>query len=423
MAKLKFVTDVSNFALLRGLARTRTRLVVSALLALAATYAFGFWSAHYIFEVSGSVVVNMFLITGNMLAMLVASFLLTVLFGDLAFPGPWRETIFLETDPGDLARAPVKNHSGEFLVILVLLILANAFGLNYATGGFLAKYHRVGYFRVLLRSDQVERRVRAYDNLTQDSNYPLWSYDDVQQLILDGFDDPAADVRAAAAWSAGRVEIDRARPRLIELLDDSSAEVSASAAVSLGKLPLSVRTRRAVERTLATADSPVRKIGAIRGLGLMRSEQSVDPLLPFIDSDRKDVRYNALWALRRIGSEEARDPVWNIIEGDPSKRDRCAAYDTLKKVATDEDVIWAVRRYQEGSFPPPCEPRVWTERDGTKHRILIGDSFRVKLVKIVANHAPRDHRNWFERIARDPEAPGRLREVASTVLRKLRRAE
>lgn len=419
MAKLKFITDVSNFGLLQSLARTRGRLVLSTLAAIAATYGLGFWSAHYIFEVSNSVVGNMFIITANMFALLIASFLLTVLISDVAFPGPWRETVFLESDPEDLERAPVNNHSGEFFAILLLAILGNAFGLNYATGGFLERYHSVGYFKVRLRAETPARRIETYEQLTRDTNFPLWSNKDVQQLVLDGFEDPDPSVRAMAVWSAGKIELDRARDRVVEILDDPSPKVGAAAAVTLGKLTRSVRTREAVEATLDSAESAERRIGALRGLGLMRSERSAEVVVPLLEADDEEVMIHAFWALRRIGSESVRPTIREIIDGDPPKRKLCAAFDTLKKVATDEDILWAKRKYQSGEFPPPCEERRWTERDGTMRRILIGDSFRVKLLKVVANEAAPEHRDWFQRIVNDPKADDRHREVASDVLRQL----
>jgi len=423
MAKLQFITDVSNVGLLQSLARTRARLVLSTLAAIGATYGLGFWSAHYIFEVSNSVVGNMFIITANMFALLIASFLLTALIGDVAFPGPWRETVFLESDPGDRDRAPVNNHSGEFFAILVLAILGNAFGLNYATGGFLERYHSVGYFKVRLRADKPAGRIEAYEQLTRDTNFPLWSDGDVQQLVLDGFEDSDGSVRAMAIWSAGKMEIDRARDRIVQMLDDPSPTVGAAAAVTLGKLTRSVRTRKAVEATLESAQSDERRIGALRGLGLMRSERSTDVIVPLLDAENERVVIHAFWALRRIGSESVRPTIRKIIDDGPPKLRLCAAFDTLKKVATEEDVLWAKRQYQSGEFPPPCEGRRWTERDGTVRRILIGDSFRVKLLKVVANEAAPAHRGWFQRIVNDPRAKDRHREVASDVLRQLDRVQ
>jgi HEAT repeat protein len=423
MAKLKLITDVSKIGLLQGLARTRKRLIGSTVTAVLLTYGVGLFSAHYILETSASVVANMLIITGTMFLVLITSFLIAVLIGDLTFSGPWRETVFLGGSRDDLDRAPVKNHSGEFLVIFVVAILVNAFGINTAAGGFLEQYHTVGYFEVRLRSEAPEQRVAAYETLTRDVNFQLWEHEEIEQLVLDGLDDPAPNVRGIAAWSAGKMKLLRARPRLIELVaDDSSPRVVADAAVALGKLGLDAEARDTIQTRLTSTDDSTIQIGALRGLGLIGSPQSVDTVLKFIDADNDKLMVNAFWAIRKIGSEDARPATRSLIDDDTPLLKRCAAFDALKKVATEEDVLWAKRQYQTGEFDESCPARVWRERDGTKHRLVIDDSFREKLLKIIANQAAHEHKDWFQRIVNDPSEPERLRKVSSEVLRQLRRS-
>jgi hypothetical protein len=129
---------------------------------------------------------------------------------------------------------------------------------------------------------------------------------------------------------------------------------------------------------------------------------------------------HAFWALRQIGSEKARDPVRAVIDEDPPLTRRCAAFDTLKKVATQKDMMWARRHYQRLDYEESCPLKVWTERDGSKHYIVLDDSFKEKVLKIVANEAAADYQDWFQRIINDPDANYRLREVANEVLRQLR---
>lgn len=423
MAKLKLITDVSKVGLLQGLARTRARLIGSTIGAVMLTYGLGLFSSHYILEISASVVANMFIITGTMFLVLIASFLIAVLIGDLTFSGPWRETVFLGGTRDDLERTPVKNHSGEFLVIFVVAILVNAFGINTAAGGFLEQYHTVGYFEVRLRSEAPKQRVAAYETLTRDVNFQLWKNEDIEKLVLDGLDDPAPEVRAIAGWSAGKMKMQRARPHLIEIVaDDSAPQVVSDAAIALGKLGLDGDARDTLQTRLRSTDDSTIQVGALRGLGLIDSSQSVDTILQFIDAEEDALMVNAFWALRKIGSEEARPATRSLIDDDTPLLKRCAAFDALKKVATDEDLLWAKRQYQTGKFDQTCPARVWRERDGTKHRLVIDDSFREKLLKIIANQAAHEHRDWFQRIVNDPDEPERLRKVASEVLRQLRRS-
>jgi hypothetical protein len=423
MANFKFITDVSNLDLLQGLAQTRRRLVLSTVGGLAATYGAGFAASWYINEVSGSVIWNMFVITGVMFLVLIASYLLTLLIGDLSFKGPWRETVVLDNLDGR-DDAPVASHSGEFLVILVLAIVGNGVGLNVVTGGFLDQYHTVGYFKVRLRADSPEARVNGLHDLTKPTNRPNWSRPDVQAVVTDAFDDPTPEVRSMAVWAAGEMNIQSATDRLIEVMkEDPAAEVRGRAAIALGKLGLYPKTRKAIESVLKEAEAPEAIVGALRGLGLMASADSVSAILPVIDSDHEDVMLSAFWALRQIGSERARDAVRAVIDSDPSHLRKCAAWDTFKMVASDKDILWARRMYQKDDLGPPCEMRVWEEPHNTSHRILVGDTFHEKLIKIIANEAGVEYRDWFQRIVNDPSAPGRLREVASEVIGQIRSVE
>lgn len=423
MANFKFITDVSNLDLLQGLARTRRRLILSTVGGLAATYAAGFGASWYINEVSGSVIWNMFVITGVMFLVLIVSYLLTLLVGDLTFEGPWRETVVLD-DPDGPEKAPVASHSGEFLVILILAIVGNGVGLNVITGGFLDEYHTVGYFKVRLRADTPDARVSGLRDLTKPTNRTNWSNPEVQAVVVDAFDDPSPDVRSMAVWSAGEMDIQSATDRLISTMsEDDSPEVRGRAAIALGKLGLYPKSRKAIESVLDDADQPEAIVGALRGLALMESADSVPVILPFIEHDDEQVMLSAFWALRNIGSERARDAVREVIDGDPSHLRKCAAWDTLKKVATDDDILWARRMYQQDDLGPPCEMRVWEEPHNTSHRILVGDTFHEKLIKIVANEAGVEYRDWFQRIVNDPSAPGRLREVASEVIGQIRSIE
>ena len=132
MAILRFSTDISDLGLFRRFAITRKALVVTVVLGTALTWGIGFGSAHYVLNMSTSVVLNLLLITANMMVVLVCAALQTILVGDLSFPGPWREQVILGKSQ---ERVSVKNHGAEFLMIMTVLIVANIFLVETTTGG------------------------------------------------------------------------------------------------------------------------------------------------------------------------------------------------------------------------------------------------------------------------------------------------
>ena len=423
MPKIQLVTNVSEYALLSGLARTRGRLVASTIVATGAMIGFGLWSAHFILEVSSSVGLNLFLITFNMMLMLVAAYLQTLLIGDLTFSGPWREQVILGEKTGK--DVSVQDHNAEFMILLLLLVVGNAVGVNLASGGFMDTYHTEGFFRARLRSDSAQERLAAMEYMTDPMNFELWDVPGVQALVLDHLDDPDPETRLAAVWNAGEMGVTEARDELVAVVTDESLEsdLRARAAESLGKLGNAEAARQALEDVVRGGDEPEVLVGALRGLALMKSPLSVEAALPLTEHEDQQVMLHAFWVLRNAGEPKLRDYLHEQLEEETSKQRRCALIDTLKMVATKEDVTWARREFSKVEPEAKCEPVRWEERNERVHWVLYSDSFRVKYLKIVANASGGEQRAWFERIIADPTQPWRVREVASEVVKRLNEAK
>jgi hypothetical protein len=419
MPQIQLVTNVAEYALFRGLARTRGRLVVSTAVVTAATFGFGLASADYILNSSTSVGLNLGLITFNMMLVLVAAYLQTVLVGDLFFSGPWREQVVLGETPTD--GVSVKNHSAEFMIVLLIAVVLNGLAVDLGAGGFLETYHTEGFFRAELRSEDPGQRLGALEYMTEPLNFELWPVPEVQQLVVEHLDDPDPNVRARAIWNAGEMDIGAARDPLRRIVLDTSLDeaIRAEAAEALGQLGLDGVSREALEGLLSNETPSRLLIGALRGLALMKSPLSIKPVLPILDHDDRDVVLHAFWVLRSSGEPELRPMLHERLKATEDPQLQCALLDTLKMVATPEDVTWARRAFDRAPKEKKCEPIVWEERNERQHYVLYSDSLRVKYLKIVANASGGEQRAWFERIVADPEQPWRVREVAAEVVKRL----
>lgn len=422
MPRISLVTNVAEYALLRGLARSRGRLIVSSVTAVAATIAMGLWSAHYVLELSDSVGLNLALITANMMMMLVSAYLETVLVGDIFFGPAWREQVILGETPE--TGATVKDHNAEFMIVLLGLVVTNAAVINTASGGFMDTYHTEGFFRSGLRSAAAEDRLAALTYMTDPINFEVWPVPGVQNLVLQHLDDPDEDVRSAAIWNAGEMDILSARTPLIEIVgSDAPTRIRADAAEALGKLGNDTVAREALESHLAD-DEPARlRIAAFRGLALMKSPLSVDAVTPHAGTKDSEVMIHALWVLRETGEPAVRQMLRAELErptDDPVRT--CALLDALKMVANDEDVMWARRQFERVDAETKCEPVVWEERNERQYYVLYSDTLRVKYLKIVANASGAKQRAWFERLIADPQQPWRVREVANEIVKRLDKA-
>ena len=425
MARIQLVTDVSQWGLLSWPAATRRRLVLSTVVITALSFLSALLSAQFILEISASVLVNLLLITANMFLLLVAAFLQSALIGDLFFAGPWRERVFLgqrPKDPESLDLTTINDHNAEFIALIILAILANAFALNLSTGGFFAHYHDEGFFHVQMRHHDPDQRIASLASIADPNNNRLWERDGLRELIVTSFDDPSPEVQQQAIFTAGALQILRARPRLREIAaEEQDPHTRAEAAFTLGKLGRDQVSRLLLEELLSPDEPTEVRLGAFRGLTRMADPHSVEPVVAHIDDEQEEIQAYAFWTLARIGSSLPRDQVRAVIESEPHGFRRCAALEAFKLVAATEDSTWARRQFQNADREHYCQPLTFEERDERIHHVIWGESVRVKWLKTVGNTDPYEHRNWLQRLLADPDEEVHVRDVAAEILRQMDR--
>ena len=427
MPKLKFSAEVSEFGLLKPVAKTRARLIASTVAITAICLGAGIASAHYVLEQSSSVSLNMLLITANMVLVLVAAYVQTMLAGDVFFKGPWREQVLLgdKRYKKDLeVDALVQNHNAEFMIFFILLIIANAVGLNFAAGGFLDSYHTDGFFRVRMRHPEPQERLQAMRDMVEPTQTDLWPVPGIRKVVVGALDDADPEVRAQAVWNTGRMKIDAARPKLLELLgEDPSVEVRAQAGVALGALGQHDASRDALSQvvTQAKQPSPV-LVGALRGLGLMKDPEALPAAQAATTHPDQDVWVHGYWVMRQVRDPKTRVFVREALSRPQTDKVReCALLDTLKMVSSKEDVLWARKRFLRAAKDDKCEQIIWEDRDERQRYILYYDRMRTKYMKIIANSGDaQSQKDWFVRIASDPQELWPVREIAGQVLKQLR---
>lgn len=428
MPRIQLITNVSDFGFFLGVAKTRPRLITATVAMMAISAGAGMWSTRYILDTSQSVGLNLVIITLLMMLVLVTSYFMAMLAGDLFFPGPWREQVLLGHAPADGSVVSIDDHNLEFVIVLLIAVVFNAVMLNLVTDNFLDRYQAEGFFAVQLRSDDVQERVGALETLAEPMNYKIWERPGLHAVVLGAFDDPAQPVRERAYWTAGLLKIAAAQPALLAVIQGEHAPgEKKEAAVALGKIKDPKTSRLALEALATESSDPEVVVGALRGLGLMAQESSLPVALQLSESSDESVMIHAFWLIRQIDSKEARPLVKKGIAADPKGTRRCALYDTLKMLATPADVLWAKRQFQTTDPDLPesseCEFLVWTDHDDSKQILIYGDSYREKLMKIVANADAFTEKDWFQRQVNDPALPFRLRQVGTDVLRQIEKAQ
>lgn len=421
MRFINFKSNVSEFGFFRVLATSRQRLIISNIVLGILVYAFTFATSYFILERSVSVSLNLFIITLLMMAVLIVSYIQALLVGEFFFSNHWRERVIL----GDKeVEGTVKDHNAEFLIVVIALILVNVFTLNFMTHGFFGVYQEEGFFRSRLRSTDAEERKSALVKLADVTSFSLWENENLRALVRQHYNDSSAIVREHAAWNSGEMGDASAREALISLVNkDTNMGVKAAAALSLGKLGNSPEARKVLEDKLQKANESAEKIGLLRGLALMRSPLSGKPAWAFTRDEDETVSLYAYWVLRNGAPTGIREKLRERLKNPRSAKERCALLDTLKMVATEEDVIWSRRQFEKEEKEKGCEPLTWEDKNERLYYVLYSDSFRVKHMKIVANATGTKERSWFERLVADTSQSWRVREVALEIVKQIDKAK
>lgn len=420
MPKIKLVTNVSEHGLIRPFAVTRARLIGSTATITALGVASGVGSAQWILNSSDSVVLNLLLITINMMFLIAAAYFQAVLVGDLFFSSSWREQVILGRSTGD--NVTVKDHNAEFLICFLIALFANTLIVNYAAGDFFDTYHNETFFEVKLRSEDPEERKDAFVDLKDPMNYKLWDRQGIQDLAVQHIDDPVDEVAIEAIYHVGNMKVESAREKLATVVQDSdrSEAVRDEAAYAMAQLGNLGDSRKVLE-SIALSDSPTGvRIAALRGLAVLGSPLSSPAIAPLIEDPDLQVRLFAYWVLREAGDSDVREALFERLDDTIEKQERCAIFDTLKMVANEDDLLWARKTYRTQEADVTCDPIIWEDRGERQYYVTYSDSMRVKIMKIVANVDGHGAIGWFERLVADPQEEVRVREVANEILRRFK---
>ncbi len=422
--RLQLIPNVSEIGLLVPLARSRGRLIASALASTAALFAVTAFVASYIMEFSTSVGVNLLLITAAMLFIVVAAYIQAMLIGDLFFPGNFREDVLLnrlrELDPNSpeaLDQTRYRSYNLAFLVAVLLLLLGNYVATRAAFGDWLEAYHQIGYNLTELRADDDDARKRAFTDLAKPLYKDLWTDPRLVETVRAQLKHPRPEARQLAAWGAGAMHMTPLYDDLLALLQSEDKDTAAAAAVALGKLGdprawphLQALLERAWDR------DPQLALAGLRGVAMSRAQDLGPIAMRYAALDQPELRDTAHFALMQIAYLPARGDLFERLEsGSPEAQ--CAALESLKFIAAPEDIPRLKARFQSlDTDDPTCQERLWIEPNDHKNHIIWSETHRIKLLKAVWNAGHGAELEWFHTIAIDKEMPWPLRAQAADLV-------
>lgn len=321
---------------LRWLARTRLRLAVASLIALALYLGLALPLAAWVRDSSRSVSIDMGLLTSWLLALLLGAYCLAVLIGDRVFPYRWRERMVLGEDvpppeaANDLLPPPIpKSHGLSFALLFVGLVVAGVFTAEALTGGFFSEYQRVGSKRTLLRGDNQALKITLLNELA-DQRHESETRVALRLLDTTWRDDQQSDaVRDAALVALGRLALSldtsmaawaregvrehwelellrelrqQVAPDLRAALGGASPQRARHLLLALGKIREDASFELIADLVRAEAAAPSSTLeAAIVALGLLRDPRGLKPLTEVAPAIAESPYFRALaWSVGRI---------------------------------------------------------------------------------------------------------------------------
>jgi hypothetical protein len=424
--KFQLITNVSEFGLFQSLAKTRLRLVIAATLATAAWYGATFWVAGFVNGRSTSVELNVVVIAASMLLLLTASYIGAMLFGDLFFPGRWRERVLLgkriDADPNAADSLDVARHQNfnlQFLIAVVVLIAGNYFGANLVTGDYMDEYHDVGFLLTQLRSDVTTDKTAALAELSTPLYRGRWQDPRVKSAIVDELDSADPEIRGWAVYAVGAAQYEDHFDRLVAELDSDSDDTSAYAAEALGKLG-DKRAVGALITFLERSKHPRRQLGALRGLAQLKDPSAGPAIQKLTTSQFGEVQAHAFWALGQVEYHAAHPDLLALYEKG-SAAEKCGALEAMKYIPAKEDAERFKKEFVLVKDETQCPWVHWEDRDEIKTPVMYKGFFRTKFLKIIANSLVRHgkiypERDWFVLAASDKDRPFETRKQADDIV-------
>ena len=437
---------------LRWVAATRVRLLIAINLSAVVMLAFAPTVGSYVRHQSTSPTVDLLLITSWMFVLLVVSIFEAILAGDLLFRHRWRERVILgeeivdisgdvDADPELLHKRTRTNILG-FSLLVVAFALLNGTLVNVVSGRFMDYYQQTGYYRTVMRSDDIALKKTALLDIAQVQKPVL------QELVMDivvpvaAGDDPVMRVEGLYCLS----EVARRMSRSVDILNADDAPGTRWEYGTLSTLKKEVAP---LARRLFETGHGDEKVAAARLLGSLRDVEAVPLLARYVEDPDADPQERAqvllalsemndlaaleplLFATERLSADqrsqtfalygvgevfkyyapdnrEALPPVVDeasetLVRVLPklSKVNQCVAVDALQKMADARTApaLQALFESDESTFEcPTAEER---EHDGRVKTLSTSDPIRIKILRVVARLVVGDDEvlRWLEREA------------------------
>jgi hypothetical protein len=427
--KFKLLANPGDIGLFVGLARTRGRLVASAVVSVALVMGVAFGVSVWVRGGGGGPLTNIGVITGMLIGFILVGYIVSMLIADLFFPGRWRERVLLKMEVAESSLeedvAAMKDYSFHFLGLNVGALLGLLFLSELVTGGFLSYYQQVGGIMTLMRSDSPEDRILGLNRASHALNGERWTHPQLQAEVRRLVDDPDIEVRKQAFFSAGRMQVLDAGPSILtQLRTSTDSTLRAEAATALGRLRHRDAAPELINRLTDSTLTTQEREGVLYGMAFW-------PEGPFGPALLTAAKQCALSPGQRFTEQQgillfylfgklhppgASAVAIDWLDGtrcEASLAERCAAAEALEKIGQEEDLPRLKAIFEATPTDLKCEAAYWRYRDEATLSVVESELLAAKVLKAVGNRPSFKIVSWLIKINKDTKMPTPLRNIAA----------
>lgn len=452
---MRWIGSIADIGLFQGVARSLGRLVVASAVTIVLSIAYGSAVSRFVLEKSSNHLLNVLLLTGQFFLVFLAGWFLAMLVSSLLFGAKWRLRVLagessssqrlgpddsaelsgsaLGDDLDDLDYADEALEAGfsdktmQFYGILMGALLAVYAVNNVATGSYFSEYNNWAFALVDLRSPDAESRIKGLEHIHQPVQSRVRQAPMVQAAVVELLYDEDDAVRDWAIWSSGRLKLQAASDRLIELLDSPTDR--GQAALALGRIQDTLGLARMLTLVPEAVADPVWSMELLRGIGLAKGEGVIPIVLPLVDLFADEVKPIAWWAMTRTWPRELNAEVEERLLETSSEDERCMLAEAYKFTISEDQFAEARVRFEDTPSDQHCAEIVWVDRpwDGGERaeRIvyLVGETVQTKALKVAFNAGGSGLASWLSQVAYDTVFEEQTRILAYRMVEELNRSQ
>lgn len=405
----------------------------AAVLILTAIFGLAGWLIHYVIL---SALVNVLLIIAIYILVLIVGYICALVIGDIYFAGPWRKKMMLGNKyiPDDLEdqQALLRNRNGYFILFWAVGVLVLGFGCDYVTGRHIHWYQSIGGVVHSMRSPDAAERAKVIETISNPFHSKRWEIPEIRGLVHELILDEDPNVRAWAAYLAGKAKLSEGAEDLMTALKDSSSTPYArqEAAIALGRMewkparPLLLSIlRQTFEKDHGDKQLVPAILYAFYDLkDTMAATEAINILnicLEKRDCSSEILQYGFFYLKSLKVKDGASLSFKYLSTADLPDEMRCYATDILRFTASPNDVPAMKREFEKAPVYAEC-PVVYRKYHGEAAIILFEDDpLRGLLLRAVGNMMDPDDFDWIWMIGNNQSEHMTTRKIAEIYTRAM----